>query len=263
VEASGQPYTANAHSDPHSASPKLKPFMSVKCVESYIHVDVKGILATSVRSVPAVLLGVLLNILDGISYGLIIFPTSGIFADLGGVGVSMFFVSSIIAQVVYSAGGSSFAGANGSMMIEVVPFFHIIATSLAREIGEDRPHEVIATTLVAFSLSAVLTGLTFFTLGALRLGVLIGFFPRHILIGCIGGVGVFLIITGFSVSTRMEDDDFELTFKTFKYLFLDAHNLALWIPSFALAATLRVITHKFHHQLIFPACNFSQIFVCA
>jgi SulP family sulfate permease len=76
------------------------------------------------------------------------------------------------------------------------PFFHIIATSLANEIGEDRPHEVIATTLAAFAFSSILTGLTFFLLGALRLGVLIGFFPRHILIGCIGGVGVFLIITG-------------------------------------------------------------------
>jgi SulP family sulfate permease len=48
---------------------------------------------TCVRSLPAVLLGVLLNILDGVSYGLIIFPTSGIFAGLGGLGVSMFFVS--------------------------------------------------------------------------------------------------------------------------------------------------------------------------
>jgi SulP family sulfate permease len=33
-------------------------------------------------------------------------------------------------------------------------------------------------------------------LGALRLGSLIGFFPRHILVGCIGGVGLFLMITG-------------------------------------------------------------------
>lgn len=77
------------------------------------------------------------------------------------------------------------------------PFFHIIATSLAGEIGEDRPREVIATTLAAFAFSSILTGLSFFLLGALRLGTLIGFFPRHILIGCIGGVGVFLIVTGF------------------------------------------------------------------
>ena len=39
-------------------------------------------------------------------------------------------------------------------------------------------------------------GITFFLLGAFKLGGLVGFFPRHILVGCIGGVGVFLIITG-------------------------------------------------------------------
>jgi len=66
------------------------------------------------------MLGMLLNILDGVSYGLIIFPTSGIFADLGGLGVSMFFVSTVVSQLVYSFGMSGFAGANGSMMIEVV-----------------------------------------------------------------------------------------------------------------------------------------------
>ena len=68
---------------------------------------------------------------------MISFPTTGIYAGLGGVGVSMFFVtyvagppnlvpslirlrSAIVSQLVYSFGGSGFAGANGSMMIEVV-----------------------------------------------------------------------------------------------------------------------------------------------
>jgi hypothetical protein len=61
----------------------------------------------------------------------------------------------------------------------------------------------------------------------------------------------------FAVSTRMEEDDFGLTWDVFKFLFLDVHNLVLWLPAFVLAALLRVITitHKFHHQLIFPACE--------
>ncbi|PCH34769.1 hypothetical protein WOLCODRAFT_78960 [Wolfiporia cocos MD-104 SS10] len=207
--------------------------------------------ATAVTSLPAVLLGTLLNILDGVSYGMIIFPAAGVFANLGGTGVSMFFVSAVISQLVYSFGGSGFAGANGSMMIEVVPFFHILASKIAADIGEDRPHEVLATTILAFALSSILTGLTFFLLGALRLGTLIGFFPRHILVGCIGGVGVFLLITGLTVSTHMAEDDFDLTLGTLKFLF-DAGNLALWAPALGLAALLRVITHKFDHQLVFP-----------
>jgi SulP family sulfate permease len=51
---------------------------------------------------------------------MIIFPATGVFANLGGMGVSMFFLSTIIAQLVFTLGGSGFAGANGSMMIEVV-----------------------------------------------------------------------------------------------------------------------------------------------
>jgi SulP family sulfate permease len=213
------------------------------------------VLKTCVRSLPAVLLGGLLNVLDGISYGMIIFPAAGVFADLelGPVGVSMFFVSAIISQLVYSFGASGFAGGNGSMMIEVVPFFHIIANSIANHIGNEHPKDIVATTLVAFALSSILTGLTFFLLGALRLGALIGFFPRHILVGCIGGVGVFLINTGFMVSARMDDDDFAFTPEVFKFFFLNGHVLSLWVPALALAVLLRLITHKFHHQLIFPA----------
>ncbi|KAI0337869.1 hypothetical protein BDW22DRAFT_1363648 [Trametopsis cervina] len=211
-----------------------------------------GVLTAAARALPAVILGTLLNILDGISYGMIAFPSAGVFTGLGGVGVSMFFVSAIVSQLVYTLGGSGFAGANGSMMIEVVPFFHILAADIASQIGEDRPHEIIATTIVSFALSSLLTGLTFFLLGALRLGTLIGFFPRHILVGCIGGVGVFLIITGLTVSTRMPEDDFTLSLATFKYLVLNINNLILWLPAFALAVLLRIITHKYNHQLIFP-----------
>jgi sulfate permease, SulP family len=45
------------------------------------------------RAMPAVVLGLLLNILDGVSYGMIVFPASGVFSGFGGTGVSMFFVT--------------------------------------------------------------------------------------------------------------------------------------------------------------------------
>ncbi len=58
--------------------------------------------------------------------GLIIFPSTGVFSGLGTMGVSMFFMSCIVSQLVYSLGGSGFACANGSMMIEVVVCFSSI-----------------------------------------------------------------------------------------------------------------------------------------
>ncbi|KAJ7117895.1 sulfate transporter family-domain-containing protein [Mycena crocata] len=248
------PSSSPHHEDsPTESTPLLAPrpkLQTIKTLESLAATT----LNQAVHALPAVVLGCLLNILDGVSYGMIIFPTSDPFADLGPMGVSMFFVSCVVAQLTYTFGGSGFAGANGSMMIEVVPFFHILATQIASEIGPERPQEIICTTLVAYALSSVLTGLTFFLLGFLKLGLLIGFFPRHILVGCIGGVGAFLIETGLTVSLRISDDDFTATWATFKFVFLDGHNLALWTIPLALAILLRVVTEslRWRHQLVFP-----------
>ncbi|KAI8995244.1 sulfate transporter family-domain-containing protein [Trametes punicea] len=251
LEANYRTYQTNGDSRPETVG-KRGATAVVKNVTRRISRNSGPLMKDAVKSIPAVILGTLLNILDGISYGMIIFPAAGVFSGLGGVGVSMFFVSAIITQLIYSAGASGFAGANGSMMIEVVPFFHLIASQIAEDVGEDNPHAAIATTMVAFAFSSILTGFTFFLLGALRLGSLIGFFPRHILVGCIGGVGVFLVITGLTVSTRISDNDFSLSWETFKFFVLNARNLVLWLPAFLLAVLLRIITHKWEHQLIFP-----------
>ncbi|KAJ7641494.1 sulfate transporter family-domain-containing protein [Roridomyces roridus] len=242
-------HSMNLESTPEEPQPPIT-LPTTKTIGAYASTTLKQ----AVRALPAVVLGCLLNILDGVSYGMIIFPTSDPFADLGPMGVSMFFVSCVIAQFVYTLGASGIACANGSMMIEVVPFFHILAASIATEIGLDHPQEIIATTLVAFALSSVLTGLTFFLLGYLKLGTLIGFFPRHILVGCIGGVGAFLIETGLTVSLRISDDDFTATWETFRFVFLDPHNLALWTIPLALAILLRFVTEglRWRHQLVFP-----------
>ncbi|KAG8875939.1 hypothetical protein FRB97_004616 [Tulasnella sp. 331] len=213
----------------------------------------KNVAADVASSIPAVILGLLLNILDGLSYGFIMFPAGSVFAGFGSMGVSMFFVTTIISQLVYSLGGSSFAGANGSMMIEVVPFFHLIANGILEVVGEDNTDVVVATTMVAFAFSSVLTGLTFFLLGHFKLGNIIGFFPRHILVGCIGGVGVFLVETGLEVSASINDDEgFQYNLSTFKLFFMSPRALALWLPPFALAVLFRILTMRVKHQLFFP-----------
>lgn len=73
---------------------------------------------------------------------------------------------------------------------------------------------------------------------------------------CIGGVGVFLIVTGLSVCAGLGEEDAALSWSLLKFYFTDTKVLTLWVPAFALAALLRVITHKYHHQLIFPACAY-------
>ena len=65
----------------------------------------------------------------------------------------------------------------------MVPFFHKMAFTILAEIGDDEPKSVLATTILAYAISSVITGAVFFALGYLRLGSLIGFFPRYILVG--------------------------------------------------------------------------------
>lgn len=190
--------------------------------------------------VPAVLLGLLLNILDALSYGMILFPLGEpLFAHLGTDGISMFYVSTIISQVVFSCGGSIFKGGIGSEMIEVVPFFHQMAFTIMNSVGKDNPKSVIATTILAFSVSSILTGLVFFLMGVCGLGSLIGFFPRHILIGCIGGVGYFLLQTGMEVSARLPGS-LEYNIPTIQKLF-QLDTFPLWMIPLSIAIGLLVL----------------------
>ena len=51
---------------------------------------------------------------------MILFPLGEpIFADTGPDGISMFYVSCIVSQIVYSGGGSIFKGAVGSEMVGI------------------------------------------------------------------------------------------------------------------------------------------------
>ncbi|KAI5968813.1 hypothetical protein CANMA_002249 [Candida margitis] len=207
--------------------------------------------------IPGVFLGTLLNILDGLSYGMIMFPISEpIFAALAPAGLSMFYVSCIVSQLVYSLGGSAFKAGIGSEMIEVTPFFHTMAFSISRSISSDTSVEnqqdaIIATTITSYAISSIVTGLVFFLLGKLKLGVLVGFFPRHILVGCIGGVGYFLIATGIEVSSRLEGG-LTYNYETFKYLFYNHITFLEWTVPLVLAVILIFLQHKIHNSLLVP-----------
>ncbi|KAF4123384.1 sulfate permease, SulP family [Geosmithia morbida] len=186
---------------------------------------------------PAVCVGLLLNILDALSYGMILFPLSKpIFAHLGSAGISIFYVSTIISQLTFSS-GSIFKGAVGSELI----------TDL---VGKENGDAVIATTVVSYSLSAMLTGLVFYLMGKFKFGFMVGFIPRHILIGCIGGVGWFLVATGFEVSARLEGSiqyDLDTLHKLTR-----PEALPRWILPLVLAVVLFYGQSKFTSKYFLP-----------
>lgn len=123
-----------------------------------------------------------------------------------------------------------------TIKIEVVPFFHNMAKKITARVGEDNPEAVIATTIVSYALSSIMTGLVFYLMGRFKFGYMVGFIPRHILIGCIGGVGWFLVATGFEVSARL-DGNLQYNLDTLNKL-IQSDTLLLWIFPLVLAVIL-------------------------
>ncbi|ERT02885.1 hypothetical protein HMPREF1624_01188 [Sporothrix schenckii ATCC 58251] len=207
----------------------------------------QNVVVAPIACLPAVVVGLLLNILDALSYGMILFPLgSPIFAHLGAAGISIFYVSTIVSQIVFSS-GSIFRGGIGSELIEVVPFFHSMALTITDMVGEEHPDAVIATTITSYALSAMVTGTVFYLMGHFEFGYIVGFIPRHILIGCIGGVGWFLIATGFEVTARIEGS-LEYNLDTLQKL-IQPDTVPLWVIPLTLAIVLfygqKHITNKY------------------
>ena len=107
---------------------------------------------------------------------------------------------------------------------------------------------LVATTVLSYAMSSVLTGIVFWIMGTCKLGALMGFFPRHILIGCIGGVGFFLITTGVEVSARL-DGNLDYNMDTLEKL-VQLDTILLWLIPLALAITLHMIKNFVKHQLL-------------
>lgn len=246
---------------PYTSLPEsVKPYGSIGTTssmgDSQIRVTngqkIQNFLYDILNYLPASILGLLLNILDALSYGMIIFPiTEPLFSHLGPTGISMFYISTIICQFIFSSGWSNFPNSIGSEMIEVTPFFHTMALAIMDTLGEDRPNEVITTTIFCYIISSMITGLTFLALGKLKLGKIVGFFPRHILIGCIGGVGYFLLITGIEVCTRIAKFKYSLPFLL--NLFTDFEMLGKWLLPVILTIILIFTQSHFKNSLVLPS----------
>jgi len=125
-----------------------------------------------------------------------------------------------------------------------------MAFTIQNEIGEDNPNAIIATTITAFALSSILTGLVFYLMGNFHFGYIVGFIPRHILTGCIGGVGWFLIATGFEVSARLNGNlNYDLA--TLSKMF-ELETLILWIIPFSLGIGLYWLQQMIKSKYLLP-----------
>lgn len=119
------------------------------------------------------------------------------------------------------------------------------------QMGTENPQAVLATVIVSYAASSILTGLIFLALGLFKLGNMVSFFPRNILTGCVGGVGFFLVVTGVEVSARL-DDNLEYNLDTLEKLF-QPDTLILWLLPLILSILIVIIRQYYHSPLILPA----------
>ncbi len=125
-----------------------------------------------------------------------------------------------------------------------------MAYTIADHVGrdtEDHKNIIRASVIMAYTISTLITGVTFLVLGKCKLGSLIGFFPQHILVGCIGGVGWFLVATGLEVSARLPGK-LQLDSSTLQHL-IRADTLPLWFIPLVLALILFVVKYRVKHPL--------------
>jgi SulP family sulfate permease len=123
--------------------------------------------------------------------------------------------------------------------------------TILAHIGHKDPKVIMATVITSYALSSIITGMVFLVLGLFKLGSLVNFFPRHILIGCIGGVGFFLFVTGIEVSARL-DGNLEYNLETLQKLF-QADTVALWTVPLALSVVLLVSKRFSQSPYLVPA----------
>lgn len=205
------------------------------------------------QAVPCILIATLLNLMICVPFGLSFFPVEWQEMPVPrALGIQMFLLTTAICQFVFVA-KSSFDCTVGMMMVENVPFMHTLSMSIIHELGASSA-KVMPTIMVTYALSSVVVGVLFFLLGYFKLGNIIYMFPKHIIVGAIGGIGAFVLQNGVENATGQA---FVWTWDGVKSLF-EAQIVWLWVTSALLAMSLSVLTRWFKSPL-FPPLFFVSI----
>lgn len=244
----------HAYSETASVSPRS---LASKRLSTYSgHKNWRHYAAEAAHATPCIVIAIALNLMICVPFGLSFFPTE--WEDLPmprAVGIQMFLLTTAICQFVFVA-KSSFDGAIGMMMVENVPFMHTLSLSIIQELGPKDPR-VLPTIMVTYALSSVVVGVIFFVLGHFKMGNVVYLFPKHIIVGAIGGIGVFVLQNGIENATGHA---FEWTQEGIASLFAE-DTVWLWVSSALLAALLSLLTKcvSLFQTPVFPPIFFVSI----
>jgi SulP family sulfate permease len=200
------------------------------------------LLTQFIKSVPAIAILLVFNLLDSLSYGMIIF--SPLLPVQAFYGISMYLWSTILSQFVLSLISRFQHGVTCSMMVEVIPLYHSVATKIIQYYASfpERSNEIVPTVMFIYALSTLLTSIAFFALGFAKCGKFINYFPRHILLGIIGGIGLFLLKVAIDILCRNG--------KIIEYF--NVGSIGKVCITLFLATLLRVILTRFKQSFVLP-----------
>ncbi len=246
-------YDVNTHLSMHTSENNAEDEASKRSIQRrpLLHRQWRNI-EHAATQMPAIALVTLFHLMVGIPFGVSYFPVgwkSSTFtgedvstSDEGGfvmdgtfpiphkeaLGIRMFLFSTIIGQLTMTY-ASNFRNCIALQMVENVPFCQSLSYIVIRHQGYGR--EALSTLFFLFGMTSVIVGAVFYTLGRLELGKVLYFFPAHVLVGCIGGIGVFIAKTGLEVTANA----------SFGTVFIEKMPLLLVV--FGFEAGLRLLNH--------------------
>lgn len=208
----------------------------------------------AVEGTPGLLIAVILNLFLSTSFGLAMFPPEWTFpAEVPrAIGVQMFLFSTLICQLVLTK-MSQFPGPVGMMMVENIPFMQVISRAAVKAQGQGI--ETFSTVFITFALASVVVGVFFYCLGKFNLGNAVYFFPKHIIVGCIGGIGIFIFQTGMEVASNVP---WKWSIENME-LYCTSKVAPFWVLAVGFELLLRVLQKSFKHLAFLPPFFFISI----
>lgn len=162
--------------------------------------NVRRIAEESVSQFIPVVFAVFINLLDACTFGTVFFPAK-FGSNVSGLAIELFLLSTVIVQLVLIR-MSSFSCGLGTSMAENIPFVHTMALGVFDSLEHTHTlQQMLPTVLVTVCISTVINGILFFVVGYFKLGNVLHFFPRHVIMGMTAGFGVFLMSTAVESST--------------------------------------------------------------
>jgi len=185
----------------------------------------------------------LVILIDSVSMAALVF--SGNLAGHLTTGIGIFLLSSIAVGLIVGlsspfssniAHPKSIAGAVSS----------VIAASAVAGLS-DLPSQVMPTILFTIAFTTLLTGISFFVMGKMRLGNLTRFIPYPVIGGFLGGTGWLIVRGAFTVITQKAVTITDLPF------LLKGDMLRIWLPGLVLGAVLLFIQRGRKNFILIPA----------